>query len=102
MCREASFSVAMRSKYLPPQEYSNADHTGFDGMELDLGLALGQQSASASSSAPSTDAARNTSVDWEQWGEESTIEITMVNCEFNASMICEYIIYLLSHCGAHT
>ncbi|KAI0689786.1 hypothetical protein BC835DRAFT_1367462 [Cytidiella melzeri] len=78
---ESHFTVAMRSKYLPSQDFpSLSEAMDFDGIGMDLGSDMGQQASMESASA------NDVPTDWEQWGEHSTIDITMVFFEFNGSL----------------
>ena len=76
----------MRSKYLPPQHFPSSNReTAFDAMDIDLDINMGEQGPSGSGS--SVDGANDLSMDWEQWGEDCTIDLTLVQFDFNGSMI---------------
>ena len=81
----------MRSKYLPPHYVPGG--ADFDGMDIDLNLDMGQQGASGSGSSP--DDANDLSTDWEQWGEDSSVNLTVVQFDFNGYLISRCLFYNL-------
>ena len=72
---ESSILVAMRSHLYPS---SNAVPSSFNTMDLGLSLDMSQPSAPEPVS----------SVEWESWGEETTIELCEVQLGFDGSNIC--------------
>ena len=92
----------MRSKYLPPQHFPSSNHeTAFDTMDIDLDINMGEQGPSGSGS--SVDNANDLSMDWEQWGEDCTIDLTLVQFDFNGSVISALLVlFAFLDIRAHT
>lgn len=82
---ESTLVIAMRSKFLPT--FDTTRSTGLD-VDMDLQFDITQQKASGSGVADQTED-DTFSTDWEQWGEDTTINLCMVFCNFSGIVMRE-------------
>ena len=87
---DPSIYIAMRSRFMPPQQSpSLGQSTSFD-VDLDLQLDIAQQAASTSTSTGDI-ADDSSTADWEQWGEDSMIELCKVNCGYTGTVLSQHL-----------